>query len=274
MNAVLEKPPAKARGRKAAPAAPGPAPAPVASAAATLFAEVGDFLALASGIDEDHAFSGDSDRLLSIGAMVALDAAQGKFSNMNAENTAYDVAACINAARLVPEDDESVERTLHINNASERLAIISGTPVHQMIFTDVPRPVRDPAQAPSTELAIGHKQFTEDQLNDLYFRAYVHMDCARMVIFQYAEHANSEEVFALCDLLDTYCEAAKTSLDTKDAGTLFSGPLPDLSADLSKIIHLFHIVNDDNRDDGVLHGVNYLLMSAKRITDGDLGVLG
>lgn len=274
MNAVLEKPTAKARGRKAAPAAPASAPTPLAPAAATLFAEVGDFLALASGTDEDHAFSGESDRLLSIGAMIALDAAQGKFSNTNAENTAYDVAACINAARLVPDDDESVERTLHIDNAAQRLAAIAGMQVHQMIFTDVSRPTRSPAPAPLTEPPIGHKQFTEDQLNDLYFRAYVHMDCARMVIFQYAENANSEEVFALRDLLDSYCETAKTSLDTKDAGTLISGPLPDLSADLSKIINLFHIVNDDNRDDGVLHGVNYLLMSAKRITDGDVGVLG
>ncbi|MEJ5031496.1 hypothetical protein [Comamonas sp. MYb69] len=274
MNAVLEKPPAKARGRKAAPSAPAPVPVPLASTDATLFAEVGDFLAQASGTDEPHGFSGDSDRLLSIGAMIALDAAKGKYSNTNAENTAYDVAACINAARLVPDDTESVERTINIHCASERLAAITGSAIHQIIFTDVPRPARDPALTPPAEPAISHKRFTEDQLNDLYFRAYVHMDCARMVIFQYAEHANSEEVFALRDLLDTYCEAAKTSLDTKDAGTLFSGPLPDLSADLSKIIHLFHIVNDDNRDDGVLHGVNYLLMSAKRITDGDLGVLG
>ncbi|WP_312417821.1 hypothetical protein [Comamonas sp.] len=266
MNAVLEKPPAKVRGRKAAPAASATGPAPLAKTDAILFAEVGDFLALASSTDEDHAFSGESDRLLSIGAMIALDAAKGQFSNTDAENTAYDVAACINSARLVPDDDESVERTLHINNAAERLAIITGMQVHRMIFTDVPRPTRTPA--PTSESK--HKQFTQDQRNELHRLAYAYMECASSVISQYAEHANSEEVFAIRDLLGTYCESTDEAIKAAEPG---DGPLADTSADLSKIINLFHAVNDDERSDQILHGVNYLLMSAKRMVDGDLGVL-
>jgi hypothetical protein len=266
MNAVLEKQPTKAQARKSVPAAPAQAPATSISEDSALFAEVGDFLALASDTDEDHPFSGESDRLLSIGAMIALDAAKSKYSNTNAENTAYDVAACINAARLVPDDDESVVRTLHINNAAERLAIIAGMPVHQMIFTDVSRPTRTPAPAPASK----HKQFTQAQRNELHWLAYVYMDCANSVISQYAEHANSEEVFALRDLLGTYCETTDEAIKAAESG---DGPLADTSADLSKIINLFHAVNDDERSDQVLHGVNHLLMSAKRIVDGDLGVL-
>lgn len=266
MNAVFEKQPTKTRPRKSAISTPAQAPAASISEDSALFSEVGNFLAEAAGTDEDHAFSGDSDRLLSIGAMIALDAAQGKFSNTNAENTAYDVAACINAARLVPDDDESVERTLHINNAAERLAILTGMQAHQMIFTDVPHPVRDPAPAPASK----PKQFTQAQRNELHWLAYVYMDCANSVIGQYAEHANSEEVFALRDLLGTYCETTDEAIKAAESG---DGPLADTSADLSKIINLFHAVNHDERSDQVLHGVNHLLMSAKRIVDGDLGVL-
>lgn len=269
MIAVAEKPKAAA---KRSTRKPAPAPAPAVSNVQTLFAQAGDFLVKASGTDEDHTFSGESDRLLSIGAGIALDAAQGKLSNSTEENTAYDVAACINAARLVPEDSESVDRTIYIDNAAKCLEAITGTAVHRMIFTDVPRPVRGSALTPEPT-PIARKQFTEEQLNELHWRAYVNMDCARSVIFHYAEHANSEEVFALRDLLDTYCQATDEAMKAKETGNLSYGPLPDLSADLSKIPHLFYIVNDDNRDDGVLHGVEYLLQAAKRIADGDLGVL-
>lgn len=273
MNAILEKPPAKARGRKVASFAPAPAQAPANSISedSALFAEVGDFLAQASGTDEDHAFSGESDRLLSIGAMIALDAAQGKFSNTNAENTVYDIAACINSARLVPGDDESVERTLHINNAAERLAIIAGMPVHQMIFTDVPRPSRDAAPAVLAS-ARDAKRFNEEQLKELYWQAHLHVECAHAVLFQYAEHADSSAVFALRDLLDVYFERSKERADGTDTGTLLSGDIPDLACDLERIESLLAQLAID-QDDAVLHGVVHLLRSATRILGGDLGVL-
>lgn len=273
MNAVLEKPPAKARGRKAAPAVPASAPTPLASAAATLFEEVGDFLALASATDEPHGFSGDSDRLLSIGAMIALDAAKGKYSNTNEENTAYDVAACINAARLVPDDTESVERTINIHCASERLAAITGSAIHQVIFTDVPRPGRTHAPAPSTAPVMSHKHLTQEQLKELYQQAYVHLECANEVLIHYAKNADDGAIFALRDLLDVYLEQAKDRLSNEEVGSLSSGDLPDLSCDLARILALLGPYATLNND-GVLHGVDHLLSSAKRIVDGDLGVLG
>ncbi len=272
MTAVAEKPKAKTTPKKT-PAKAAPAPWPSEDQA--LFAEVGAILNAASGTDEDHEFSGESDRLLSIAAKIAMEAAKGNLSNSTIQSTGFDVAACINAARLVPDDSESVERTVHIDNAAQRLEIITGTAAHRMIFTDVQRPTvrnQDSARAASPAPAAA-RQFTEDQYNQLYWQAYVHMDCAKHVLLEYAERADSEEVFALRDLLDVYREAAHAKFADKEAGDLISGPLPDLSADLSKIISLLHAVNDDGRDDGVLHGVNYLLLSAKRIADGDQGVL-
>lgn len=271
MNAVLEKPPAKARVRKAAPAVSASVPTPPASAAETLLAEVGDFLAQASATDEPHGFSGDSDRLLSIGAMIALDAAKGKYSNTNAENTAYDVAACINAARLVPDDTESVERAINIHCASERLAAITGSAIHQIIFTDVQRPSREGPTAISLRSAAS-KQFTEEQLKDLYWQAHLHVECAHAVLLHYAEHADSSAIFALRDLLDVYFEHSKARVNGNDIGTLINGDIPDLACDLERIESLLAQLAID-KDDAVLHGVNQLLSSATRILGGDVGIL-
>ncbi|UXC20515.1 hypothetical protein [Comamonas squillarum] len=99
---------------------------------------------------------------------------------------------------------------------------------------------------------------------------YTYMECASTVISQHAEHANSEEVFALRDLLDTYYESTDKPIKPAGSG---DGPVAGTYADLSKIMSLFHSVNQDERSDQILHGVNYLMMSAKRIVDGDEGVL-
>ncbi|UBB16168.1 hypothetical protein [Comamonas odontotermitis] len=269
MDAVIEKRTTKARAHKAA--TPEKAPAPAVSKVQTLFAQAGDFLVKASGTDEDHTFSGESDRLLSIGAGIALDAAQGKLSNSTPENTAYDVAACINAARLVPEDSESVDRTIYIDNAAKCLEAITGTAVHRMIFTDVPRPVRGSALTLEPAPVAG-KQFTEEQLKELYWQAYLYADCARKVLFHYASDAASDEVFAFRDLLDKYLSRAEARLDADTVGTLIDGDLPEISADLCKVLSLLDPYATE-KDDGVLHGVVYQLRSAKRIADGDLGVL-
>lgn len=270
MNAVLEKPARKARAPKAEQVVAVPAPAVAEDAA--LFAEVGNFLTQASGAGEVRAFGVESDRLLSIGAMIALDAAKGKLSNADAENTAYDVAACINAARLVPGGAESAERTFYIDNAAALLAVITGDEVHQMIFTDVPRSTRDPVPAPLIAPAISHKQFTEEQLKELYQQTYNHMECAYEVLIHYAQNADDDAIFALRDLLDVYLEQAKDRLSNEEVGSLSSGDLPDLSCDLARMLALLSPHATLN-DDGVLHGVDYLLSSAKRIVDGDLGVL-
>ncbi len=218
MNAVLEKPVRKAPAPKANPAPT--VPELKVSKDAALFMEVGNFLKEACGTDEDHAFSGESDRLLSIGAMIAFDAAQGKLSNNTLENTAYDVAVCINSARLVPDDSESAERTVHIGNAAERLATIAGMQAHRMVFTDVPRPTRapkpaaEPTSAPAP--ASGGKQFTTEQLKELHWRAYVFMECASSVLFHYAEHADDSAVFAMRDLLEVYLKEAKSRCTVRD----------------------------------------------------------
>ena len=107
----------------------------------------------------------------------------------------------------------------------------------------------------------------------MYWRAYVFMDCASSVLFHYAEHADDSAVFAMRDLLDVYLKEAKRRFDNEKLGDLVSGDMPDLSCDLDRVIALIGSYAT-NTDDGVLHGVEHLLSSAKRIADGDEGVLG
>jgi len=77
-------------------------------------------LTTACGTPEQHARSGESDRLLTITAILATTAARKNGSS----DDAYDIVACINAARLVPGDVESRERTKYIDAAAAKLASI------------------------------------------------------------------------------------------------------------------------------------------------------
>ena len=264
MSAVAEKP--KAAAKRAARK-----PVPAVSEVQTLFAQAGDFLVKASGTDEDHTFSGESDRLLSIGAGIALDAAEGRLSNSTEENTAYDVAACINAARLVPDDSESVERTIYIDNAAQCFEAITGTAVHRMIFTDVPRPIRGSVLTPEPA-PIARKSFKKSQRKELHRQAFAHLESAYSVLCHYSDYADDDASRALRDLVEVYLETAKTRLTSKKIGSLGTGALSDLSCDLCKIVALLSPLNGQ-ANDGVMRAVEQLLSAAKRITDGDLGVL-
>ena len=74
------------------------------------------------------------------------------------------------------------------------------------------------------------------------------------------------------ELLDAFCEAAQARLDSEEVGDLLTGDLPDISRDLEIALALRECLAVMN-DDGVLHGVTHLLRCAKRIADGNLGVL-
>lgn len=76
--------------------------------------------------------SGESDRLLRIASDVSLRAARAVASR-DLENAAYDVAACINAARLVPGDAESAQRSTLLAQAAQALAWIADTPVDHIV---------------------------------------------------------------------------------------------------------------------------------------------
>lgn len=71
--------------------------------------------------DEAHGWSGDSDRLLRIAAGLADEAHINTPDYDDAERVAFDIAALIKAAKLVPGDTESPERADLINQAAVQL---------------------------------------------------------------------------------------------------------------------------------------------------------
>ncbi|KAF1047317.1 MAG: hypothetical protein GAK34_02234 [Delftia tsuruhatensis] len=157
----------------------------LAAAYRALFQQAAEALRQAAMTAEDHRHGVESDRLLRIASGVARSAAQADSSQdlQDPQNMAFDVAACINAARLVPGHAESAPRSGLLAEAAQALSQISETPADHIVF---PRDtlarlqaesVADPAPAQWRELArqanyeaqqlaqalmqMGHRQDTE-----------------------------------------------------------------------------------------------------------------
>ena len=75
----------------------------------------------ASKTDEPHQWSGDSDRLLALAAQLAGGAHTNTPGLDDAQRVAYDIAALIKSAKLVPGDSESAERADLLNQAAVQL---------------------------------------------------------------------------------------------------------------------------------------------------------
>jgi hypothetical protein len=75
----------------------------------------------ASKTDEPHQWSGDSDRLLALAADLAGTAHTNTPGLDDAQRVAYDIAALIKSAKLVPGDSESAERADLLNQAAVQL---------------------------------------------------------------------------------------------------------------------------------------------------------
>lgn len=232
--------------------------APTFQECRALFEMVAQCLRDASLTDEPHKFSGESDRLLRIGSHIALEASK-MGSPDHHENEAYDVAACINAARLVPDDVESAVRTALIDTAAVALASIAVTTPEQIVFADVRRPSR--TGKPTVML-------TRDQIMAMHFDAMCWMGCAKAVLELYAASADSAAIFGLRDLLSTYYAKVQESEARDEVGDFIDGILPDMSCSLDCIVDLITTVLIDH-DEVALHGVAYLLEGAKAIADGE-----
>lgn len=104
-----------------------------AAAGHALFLQAAEALQQAAMTGENHGHGGESDRLLRIGSDVARRAAQAGASG-ELRNTAFDVAACINAARRVAGDAESDSRSHLLAQAAQVLSQISETPVDDIVL--------------------------------------------------------------------------------------------------------------------------------------------
>lgn len=112
------------------------------------FRVIADALEAAIGTDEPHAWSGDSDRLLRMASKLADREASRVRGLKQASFVAFDVAALIKAARLVPGDTESRERTALIGAAETSLVLLTGDPA--CLRTGA---ARAPRPAPRSEIA-------------------------------------------------------------------------------------------------------------------------
>lgn len=261
MNAVAEKPQLRAKPAKAAPARKAAeASTPTHEECKALFQTVALCLQQASRTDEPHAFSGDSDRLLRIGAGIA-QAASKADTPEDQESDAYDVAACINAARLVPGDTESTPRSAFIATAAAALGRVTGDAPERIVFTDVKRP-KKPGRNPVKP--------TEKEIEDTHFDAMCWMQCARGVLKFYAEHSNSDLLFGISDLVAMYYQKSEVEGDAMGPGTcgdLVKGPLPDLTVRIAKALG---VINKANDDDIMLHSAVNMLERAMSIAGGEL----
>ena len=108
----------------------------LAAAHRALFQQAAEALQQAAMTAEDHRHGGESDRLLRIASGVARSAAQADSSRdlRDLQDIAFDVAACINAARLVPGHAESAPRSGLLGQAAQALSQISETPADHIVF--------------------------------------------------------------------------------------------------------------------------------------------
>lgn len=91
------------------------------------FGEVETLLNAAYMTEEDHAWSADSDRLLCIAHGLADEAYIRPPVGAEIDRVAFDTAALIRAARLVPGDGESPERKILLDQAAAHLNWITGS---------------------------------------------------------------------------------------------------------------------------------------------------
>ncbi len=119
------------------------------------FAIVQTLLDEASATNERHAWSGDSDRLLRIAHDIADKASIRRPDASDAESVAFNIAALIRAAKLVPGDSESEERRNLLDQAAVQLNWLTGcdTPGSNCIDPGAQRPMAPTTasgEAPST----------------------------------------------------------------------------------------------------------------------------
>ncbi len=263
MNAVAEKPQTRRKaGAVTSSAATTPAAhqsTPTFEECCALFRMASQALHEASRTDEPHEFSGESDRLLRIGADIALQAS--KANKEEHESATYDVAACINAARLVPGDTESAARTAFITTAAAALSQVTGDTPEQIVFTDLKRPKKRGRHSVTP---------TEKEIEDTHFDAMCWMQCAKAVLEFYAEHSNSDLLFGISDLVAIYYQESEVEGDAMGPGTcgdLTTGPLPDLSVRIAKALG---VIDKANNDDIMLHSAAWMLERAMSIAGGEL----
>ncbi|MBS0427151.1 MAG: hypothetical protein JSR41_07670 [Proteobacteria bacterium] len=136
-------------------ATPVAAPAPVEDHAAEIaYAEVAELLDQAAAEEGPEVYSGESERLLRMGATLARKFVIGdRDHEESAENFAYDIAALVRASRLVPGDGESKKRAELLEQCEPILRSLVDDKSESMFKPLAARPRLDNHWAPPTMAA-------------------------------------------------------------------------------------------------------------------------
>lgn len=143
----------KAQARNTSAALTGKKDLPPAAIQAA-FNQVETLLQAAHDTDEDHPWSGNSDRLLRMAFVLAGQAHANPPTDFEIERIAFDIGALVYAARLVPGDSESRERKALIDQAAVHLNWLTGsdTAGQDCCAPGVPRPAA-PGTTPHEQTA-------------------------------------------------------------------------------------------------------------------------
>jgi hypothetical protein len=162
MTAVTERP-AKVRVIREPAATEPSAKEYTASAIKLAFGQIEALLCAAHATGESHEWSGDSCRLLRIAHGLAAQASKHPPAGHEIDQAAFDIAALIRAARIVPGDSESPERKVLVDQAAVHLNWLTECDVSGRDCCDpgVPRPAAPNAMEPSQPDDIGETECIE-----------------------------------------------------------------------------------------------------------------
>jgi len=273
MNAVAESP------RTKAPATPGKLAASrkqakhqansTEEAIKAAFGIVSALLEDACATDEPHAWSGDSDRLLRIAHDLSAEGHNNPPNSYEADRLAYDIAALIRAARLVPGDTESDERRVLIDQAAVQLNWLTGCDRagSNCIESVVPRPSLPGAVSPShhVESSIAARPGDSGPARELATSALCHVEAAKAVLDLWQDDDVSDEVYAVSRLMETLWEGCSDIDEVRDIGLPFLGSFSDFQRELCILIAIADLVRI--KEDGLMCAVVYLLKDASRLME-------
>lgn len=226
----------------------------------------------ASATDEQHEWSSDSDRLLLIAHNIADEAMIRTPNAEDAEGVAFDIAALISAAKLVPGDSESEKRRELLDQAAVQLNWLTkcDTVGINCIDPGAPRPPAPnakPVPAPQPQT----RQQSAERARELANAAICHIEAAKTVLDMLTNDNAGDEVHAVARLTDALWEVHASTDETEDSGTSYAGAFSDLQRELSIVLSVADLVRQ--QQDGAMCAVAYLLEDASRLMEEALSAI-
>lgn len=214
----------------------------------------------AYGTDEAHDWSGDSDRLIRVAHNLADKANISPPTGSDVDGIAFNIAALIRAARLVPGDSESPERKALLDQAAVQLDWL--TESSGCCDPGVPRPAGPTKAVAPHPVDPNDLSVQREAINQASYRIQSALDTVELGIDATGEDELRGVRILVEDMVNRFGDAA----DLPDLGGP-SGIAWDISCALSIVLATVQRINEHNMDNAVLYAVTYLLESAKQLVD-------